>query len=31
LCEVEEMKRLAQCGDGLNPYINRNVKDDIVR
>ncbi len=24
---IEEMKRLAHRGDGLNAYINRNVRD----
>ncbi|MBF0229185.1 MAG: hypothetical protein HQK63_06280 [Desulfamplus sp.] len=28
---VEEMKRLALSGNGLNAFINRNVKFDYVR
>lgn len=28
---VETMKRLAKSGDGLNSYINRNVRNKYVR
>ena len=28
---VEAMKQLAACGDGLNAYINNNVKFKYVR
>lgn len=28
---IEAMKRLAQAGDGLNAYINHNVKFKYVR
>ncbi|MDZ7692355.1 MAG: hypothetical protein U5K69_14670 [Balneolaceae bacterium] len=28
---IEKMKQLAKAGDGLNSYINRNVKNDYVR
>ncbi len=28
---IEEMKRLADIGDGLNAYINRNVRDKYVK
>ncbi len=27
--DVEEMKRLAKAGDGLNSYISRHVKDNF--
>jgi hypothetical protein len=28
---IENMKRLALAGDGLNAYINKNVKNKFVR
>ncbi|EKA6055677.1 hypothetical protein P3487_12930 [Vibrio parahaemolyticus] len=30
-CHVDSMKKLAAAGDGLNAYINRNVKFKYVR